>query len=89
MDKESISRLGLDYINGRDSENSDEIYDPTTNNHNGYIISNGGMELANRDVKTIIRHAYGYTNFPRLRNRIMFIKNADAPILCNRKLFKI
>ena len=33
MDKESISRLGLDYINGIDSENSDEIYDPTTNNH--------------------------------------------------------
>jgi hypothetical protein len=43
------------------------------------------MERANRDVKTIIRHAYGYTNFPRLRNRIMFVKNVDAPILSNRK----
>ncbi|MCR5705503.1 MAG: hypothetical protein K6G48_01685 [Acholeplasmatales bacterium] len=54
MDKESISRLGLDYINGIDSENSDEIYDPTTNNHNGYVINNGGMERDNIDVKTII-----------------------------------
>ncbi len=33
MDKESISRLGLDYINGIDYESSDELYDPTTNNH--------------------------------------------------------
>lgn len=47
---------------------------------NGYIISNGGMERANRDIKTIIRHAYGYTNFNRLRNRIMYVKNNDAPI---------
>ncbi len=43
------------------------------------------MERANRDVKTIIRHAYGYTNFPRLRNRIMFVKNVDASSLGNRK----
>ena len=28
MDKESISRLGLDYISGIDLESSDEIYDP-------------------------------------------------------------
>ena len=55
------------------------------NRVNGYVISNGGMERANRDVKTIIRHAYGYINFPRLRNRIMFVKNADAPILGYRK----
>ena len=33
MDKESISRLGLDYISGIDVESSDEIYDPATNNH--------------------------------------------------------
>ena len=52
---------------------------------NGHVISNGGMERANRDVKTIIRHAYGFTNFPRLRNRIMYVKNKDATILYNRK----
>lgn len=50
------------------------------NRINGYVISNGGMERANRDVKTIIRNAYGYSNFKRLRNRIMYIKNNDAPI---------
>ena len=47
---------------------------------NEHVISNGGLERANRDIKTIIRHAYGYTNFPRLRNRIMYIKNKNAPI---------
>ena len=50
------------------------------NKVNGYIISNGGMERTNRDIKTIIRHAYGYKNFSRLRNRIMYIKNKDASI---------
>ena len=49
------------------------------------IHINGGMERANRDVKTIIRHAYGFTNFPRLRNRIMYVKNDDATILYYRK----
>ena len=52
---------------------------------NGYVISNGGMERANRDIKTIIRHAYGFKNFSRLRNRIMYIKNDDASILGYRK----
>ena len=33
MDKESISRLGLDYIANIDVESSDEIYDPSTTNH--------------------------------------------------------
>ena len=33
MDKESISRLGLDYISGIDIDSSDEIYDPSTTNH--------------------------------------------------------
>ena len=47
---------------------------------NGYVISNGGMERTNRDIKTIIRHAYGFKNFSRLRNRIMYIKNKDATI---------
>ena len=52
---------------------------------NGHIISNGGMERANRDIKTIIRHAYSFKNFSRLRNRIMYVKNNGASILGNRK----
>lgn len=47
---------------------------------NGHVISNGGIERANRDIKTIIRHAYGFSNFSRLRNRIMYIKNKNIPI---------
>lgn len=50
------------------------------NKINGFVISNGGMERANRDIKTIIRIGYGYSNFERLRNRIMYIKNEDAAI---------
>lgn len=42
---------------------------------NDHVISNGGLERANRDIKSIIRLAYGYKNFDRLRNRIMYIKN--------------
>ena len=44
------------------------------NRINDHLISNGGMERANRDAKTIIRTGYVFTNFNRLRNRIMFIK---------------
>lgn len=47
---------------------------------NGHVISNGGMERANRDIKTVIRHAYGFKNFSRLRNRIMYVKNKNVPI---------
>lgn len=43
------------------------------------------MEKAKKDVKTLIRHAYGVRNFDRVRNRIMYVKNDDAPILSERK----
>lgn len=62
----------------------DEIVN-SFNRINGHIISNGGLERANRDIKTIIRLAYGFTNFTRLRNRIMYTKNKDASILAYRK----
>ena len=55
------------------------------NRINGYIISNGGMERANRDIKTIVRSSYGFSNFERFRNRIMYCKNNDASILAYRK----
>ena len=55
------------------------------NRVNGFIISNGGMERANRDIKTIISHSFGFTNFARFRNRVMYCKNKDATILVYRK----
>ena len=37
MDKESISRLGLDYIKNIDYDNSIEVYNPTNHNHIIYL----------------------------------------------------
>lgn len=31
------------------------------------------MERANRDIKTILRLSFGSSNFPRMRNRIMWL----------------
>lgn len=44
-------------------------------------ISNGPMERANRDIKTIFRPSFGSRNFKRMRNRIMFAMNSDSPML--------
>ena len=55
------------------------------NTINGYRISNGPIERLNRTIKTIIRLSYGSTNFPRVRNRIMYVTNAYAGILYERK----
>jgi len=55
------------------------------NTINGFKISNGGIERANRDIKTIIRHSFGFTNFERFRNKVMYSKNEDASILSYRK----
>ena len=43
------------------------------------------MERANLDIKTIFRLSFGSRNFPRMRNRIMFVMNSDSPILYHRK----
>lgn len=48
-------------------------------------ISNGPTERVNRHIKTLYRLAYGAKNFYRMRNRIMYVINDDAPILYNRK----
>lgn len=48
-------------------------------------ISNGPMERANRDIKTIFRSSFGSRNFKRMRNRIMFAMNSDSPILYRPK----
>ena len=55
------------------------------NTINGYKITNGPMERVNRDIKTINNISFGSTNFPRMRNRIMFAINKDAPISPYRK----
>ena len=55
--------------------------------YNGFRISNGPMERANRDIKTIFRLSFGSRNFERMRNRIMYTMNNDAPILYHRKLY--
>lgn len=55
------------------------------NTLNGHRISNGPIERANRTIKTILRISFGSRNFPRIRNRIMFVINDDAAILYNRK----
>ena len=57
------------------------------NKINGRRISNGPMERVNRDIKTIFRMAFGSTNFFRMRNRIMYCLNDNAPILYTRKKY--
>ena len=48
-------------------------------------ISNGPMERVNRDIKLLYEVSFGSTNFERIRNRIMYCLNDNAPILGNRK----
>lgn len=52
---------------------------------NDYRISNGPMERANRDIKTLFRTSFGFTNFTRMRNRIMYTMNIDSPVLYSSK----
>ena len=45
---------------------------------NGKRVSNGKIERVNRDIKTIIRSSFGFKNFERFRNRVLFVINEDA-----------
>ena len=56
MDKESILKLGLEFIKSIDLESSDELYDPSTNNH---IIK---LKL-NKDDSLYCPHCGLITNF--------------------------
>lgn len=47
---------------------------------NNYRVSNGPMERANRDIKTLFRSSFGSRNFTRMRNRIMYSINQDCSI---------
>lgn len=50
------------------------------NKINGHLISNGNIERANRNTKDLIRTSYGFSNFERFRNRVLYTQNDDAPI---------
>lgn len=45
---------------------------------NGRRLSNGIMESRNATVKKIKNNANGYKNFPRYRNRCLYVMNKDA-----------
>lgn len=51
---------------------------------NGRRLSNGAIEGVNSRIKTIIKNANGYSNFGRLRNRIIYSINKNEPII-NKK----
>lgn len=52
---------------------------------NGFRISNGPIEKANSEIRKLIKVSYGCSNFPRFRNRAMFIINKNEPILGVKK----
>ena len=55
----------------------------------GFRLSNGRLERANRYIKLMFSNAYGFTNFPRTRNRIMFTYNKDFKLLGYKRKFSI
>lgn len=48
--------------------------------HNGIRYSNAKLESKNRQIKTIIRNAFGYVNFNRFRARVIYSLNKDTSI---------
>ena len=50
-------------------------------------LSNGKMERANRFIKLMFSNAYGYSNFPRTRNRIIYSYNKDTSLLNTPNIF--
>ena len=46
----------------------------------GKRLSNGPMESLNGRIKRIISDGYGYKDFNRFRNRVMFSLNKNEPI---------
>jgi len=47
---------------------------------NGKRMSNGPMESINGRIKRILYDGYGYSNFERFRNRVMFALNKYEPL---------
>ena len=50
----------------------------------GKRMSNGPMESVNGRIKRLLEDGYGYSNFKRFRNRIMFSLNKNEPINFNK-----
>lgn len=48
--------------------------------HNCVRYSNGKLESRNRQIKTIIRNAFGFKNFYRFRAKVLYSINKDVPI---------
>ena len=46
----------------------------------GKRMSNGPMESLNGRLKRLLYDGYGYSNFERFRNRLMYCLNKDEPI---------
>ena len=45
----------------------------------GKRMSNGPMESLNGRIKRLLYDGYGYSNFNRFRNRLMFCLNKNEP----------
>jgi len=56
---------------------------------NGKRISNGKIESTNSIIKTILKNANGFTNFQRLRNKVMFVLDKKIEITLIKHKFKI
>lgn len=48
--------------------------------YDGVRYSNGRLESTNRNIKTIIRNAFGVTNFERFRARVMYSINKNVSL---------
>lgn len=48
--------------------------------YNGHRIHNGYIERRNLVIKQLFTNAYGFYNFPRTRNRILYVLNHDSVI---------
>lgn len=46
----------------------------------GKRMSNGPMESVNSRIKTMLHDGFGYSNFPRFRNKVMYSLNKNEPI---------
>jgi transposase len=47
---------------------------------NGIRMSNGPMESLNSRIRRIIDNGFGFSRFPRFRNKVMYSLNKDEPI---------
>ena len=48
--------------------------------HKGKRYNNAPLESRNRQIKTIMKNAYGFKNFERFRARVLYSINKDIPL---------